>query len=361
MAAVTQKPCVTVRAARPGEGRAIAELWRELWDAHEVWGGYAGCRDASVYEKLSGRLDDDARTRGGQPVLGRHLHLIATVDGTVAGQVEGWVERQGIDPQTPYTCEVRSLIVTSWARTDGAGRELLRELSSAAACLTRDVPLVLGAEVLELNPARAFYAKLGYRPVSWSLQAPSDDGAQVPASLRASAADSFTARQADPRDALALCILDSTLAARRRALGDPRYDPPRAVDAATVAAIAVQLTDGGQPWSGPAPRAAELVAVDAHGRVRGSATFAVSPLDPPFRAGQRAVLGRFAADPALYAGIVVAPIIALGRRLAAQAGAKTIELTELSPPGTALYRAGLESGGAPWSQIVTKSVPRAHF
>ena len=33
---------VLVRAAQPGEGAKIASLWRELWDLHEAWGGYAG-------------------------------------------------------------------------------------------------------------------------------------------------------------------------------------------------------------------------------------------------------------------------------------------------------------------------------
>ena len=56
MAAVTRLPNVQVRAADPGEGRAIAGLWRELWDAHEAWGGYAGTRDGRVYEQLAHRF-----------------------------------------------------------------------------------------------------------------------------------------------------------------------------------------------------------------------------------------------------------------------------------------------------------------
>jgi predicted N-acetyltransferase YhbS len=356
--AAVSRSHVTVRAARPGEGHAIAGLWRELWDAHENWGGYRGCRDAHVYESLALRLDEDARMRGGQPILGRHIHVVAALDGALVGQVEGWVERQGVMPQTPYTCEVRSLIVTSWARGTGAGRALLDGLTEAATALTRDAPFVLGAEVLEQNPARAFYAKLGYRPVSWSLQIASDRGATVPSAVRRSS-ESLSARQADPRDALALCVLDATLASRRRVLGDPRFDPPRAVDAATVAAIAAQLGEGGEP--GRPSSTAELVTVDGHGRVRASATFATSQLDPPFRAGRRAVLGRFAADPALDAAVVVAPLIALGRRMAAEVGASTVELTELPAPDTGLYGVGVASGGEPWSQIVTKISSRAQL
>ena len=45
MAAVRQTHPIGVRGANPEEGPAIAGLWRELWDAHEDWGGYAGTRD----------------------------------------------------------------------------------------------------------------------------------------------------------------------------------------------------------------------------------------------------------------------------------------------------------------------------
>ena len=55
MAAVTNTASVVVRAASPDEGRVIAGLWRELWDAHEGWGGYAGTRDARVYDQLATR------------------------------------------------------------------------------------------------------------------------------------------------------------------------------------------------------------------------------------------------------------------------------------------------------------------
>ena len=104
-----------------GEGAAIAGLWRELWDAHEAWGGYAGTRDPRVYEQLALAPRDDARVRGGQPVLGRHVHLVAQPTESIAGQVEGWFERHGIDETTPYTCEVRSLIVSSRTRRAASG------------------------------------------------------------------------------------------------------------------------------------------------------------------------------------------------------------------------------------------------
>ena len=206
MAAVTKRSPVRVRAARPGEGRAIAALWRELWDAHEGWGGYPGCHDSLTYEQLGARLDDNARSRGGHPALGRHIHVVATLDETVAGQVEGWVERLGVDPQTPYTCEVRSLIVASWARRAGVGRALLDGLAEVATTLARGGSLVFGAEVLEANPAHSFYAKLAYAPVLWSLRVASDSAASVPASARSGTGKPLVARVAEPRDALALCL-----------------------------------------------------------------------------------------------------------------------------------------------------------
>ena len=168
MAAVRQTHAITVRAANPDEWRAIAGLWRELWDAHEAWGGYAGTRDERVYDQLAHRLAEDARVRGGQPILGRHIHLVAVADAGVIGQVEGWFERHGVDEATPFTCEVRSLIVSARARTRGAGRALLDGLAGVARQLSRGAPVVLAAEVLEPNPAHAFYATVGYSPVSWT-------------------------------------------------------------------------------------------------------------------------------------------------------------------------------------------------
>src|SRR5579864_7405983 len=90
-----------VRAPIPGDGVAIAALWRELWDAHQAWGGYPGSRDGAVYARLAARLDDDARVRAGRVVLGCHAHLVAEFGGGLCGQVEGWLERRGSGPLAP--------------------------------------------------------------------------------------------------------------------------------------------------------------------------------------------------------------------------------------------------------------------
>ena len=209
---------------------------RELWDAHEGWGGYPGSHDDRVYAQLAGRLEEDARVRAGQPVLGRHVHLIATWRGDVSGQVEGWFERHGVDGSTPYTCEVRSLIVRARTRAAGLGRALLDELALTAKRLGRGGPVVLAAEVLEPNPAHAFYVKCAYTPVSYNQRIVTSLGAAAPVG-----GYGMVARVADPRDALAIAMLESTLAARRRAAGDVRLDRPRAVDATLVGAIAAHL------------------------------------------------------------------------------------------------------------------------
>jgi hypothetical protein len=190
--------------------------------------------------------------------------------------------------------------------------------------------------------------------VSWSLRVTSEATAKVPACARPGKGQLFAARLAEPRDALALSLLDATLATRRRAQGDRRYDRPRAVDAATVGAIAAQLNQSNQDAGRTGDTLLHLVTADSEGRVRGAATFAVNTLDPPFRAGRRAVLGRFTADPALDTELLVAPLIALGRRIAAQAETCTVELTDLTPPSSALYRVGVASGGVPWSCILTR-------
>ncbi|WP_394825155.1 GNAT family N-acetyltransferase [Pendulispora albinea] len=343
MAAVTVRERIVVRAPSPGEGTQIASLWRELWEAHERWGGYPGTRDDRVYARLASRLDEDARVRGGQPVLGRHIHLIAAIHGQVCGQVEGWFERHGAEPRTPFTCEVRSLIVHPRARVLGVGRALLTNLARTASDLARGAPTVLAAEVLEPNPAHSFYQRLGYHPVAWSTRMVVSHEPRV-------RSGEFVARPAEPQDALALAVLESMLAARRRAAHDERFDRPRAIDATLVGAIAAHLGRRHRDVSEPH----ELVTVDARGDVRAAASLVISPLDPPFARTRRTILGRFAIDPAREPLPVLAPLIALACRYAIAAEAPTMELTDLTFPGTALYDATVTLGADPWSRIVTR-------
>jgi GNAT superfamily N-acetyltransferase len=343
MAALSRPAHVTIRAAHPGEGPAIASLWRELWDAHEAWGGYPGSRDVRVYAQLGHRLDEDARVRGGHPILGRHIHLVADLGGVPCGQVEGWFEKHGVDPATPYTCEVRSLIVTERARGLGAGKLLLDELAGTARLLARGAPCVLAAEVLDANPAVAFYRRVGYATGSYN--------ARIESSRPPRALGTCTARIALPRDAHALAFLESTLAARRRSTGDTRFDRPRAVDATLVGAIAAHLaTDG----SGKAREPSTLVAIDADGVVRASAAFTTHTLEPPFIPMRRALLGRVAIDPACGAAPLLTPLLTLACRLASSQGAARVELTDLPRPGSDLHAAAIADGATPWSTVVLK-------
>jgi GNAT superfamily N-acetyltransferase len=321
----------------------VASLWRELWDAHEAWGGYLGTRDPRAYEDLARRLDDDARVRAGQPVLGRHVHLIADIGGRPVGQVEGWLEKHGVLDTTPYTCEVRSLIVTEHARTSGAGRALLDGLARYAAFMSRGLPCVLAAEVLEQNPAQAFYVKLGYVAVAWSARIPVQDACAL------AAEEGVFARAATPKDALAVAALDVSLAARRRAQRDQRFDRPRAVEATMVGAIAAHL---GRPPGLHDP--VELVAVDPQGVVRATASLVVSSLDPPFLPSRRALLGRFAVDPATDPAPFLREIVRTAGRVALLRGAHLMELSDLDPPGSALHSAALSTGAHPWSRVVEK-------
>jgi GNAT superfamily N-acetyltransferase len=338
-----------VRSAAVGEGPAIASLWRELWDAHQEWGGYPGSRDEAVYARLGRRLDEEARVRAGRPVLGSHAHLVAELEGAPCGQVEGWFEPRALGVHAPFVCEVRSLIVAGRARGLGFGRALLDVLAEIAQALAPAVPAVLAAEVLEPNPAREFYAKVGFVPVAWSALLDSASGARAAEGTPRA----VLARPAGALDASAVSRLEGVLAARRRAMGDLRFEPPRPIDAALLAAIAAHLAaDAREPGD-----AATIVAVDPDGIVRGAASVIVQTLEPPFLAVRRSLVGRFALDPGFPPLALLAPLVALGCRFAESRGAPRVELTDLSAPGTDLYAAALAIGARPWSRVVQRDSP----
>ena len=338
---------VSLRAMSPGEGAAVARLWRELWDVLEGWGGYPGSQDPHVYAELAHLLDGDARVRAGHPVRGRHVHLVADVGGVLCGQVQGWVERHGVDPTTAFTCEVRSLIVTSRARGLGVGRILLDALAASARILSHGSPSVLAADVLEPNPALSFYEHLGYMPISRT--------ARIEAANGVASADALpgrpVARVALPQDLASIARLDGMLAARRRAAGDVRFDPPRPFDAPIAGTLAPQSPSerGGRPRN-----PAVLVSLDNDGIVRGGAFFIVQALEPPFIPLRRALVGRFAVDPACAATPIVMSLVALACRLALLEGAPYVEVADLSSPDTELHAAALAAGAVPWSRTMAK-------
>jgi GNAT superfamily N-acetyltransferase len=298
-----------------------------------------------VYARLARRLDEDARVRAGQSVLGRHVHLLAERGGLPCGQVEGWFDRLGSDLATAFTCEVRSLVVTAHARRLGAGRLLLEALAGAARSMARGSPCVLAAEVLAPNPGYAFYTRVGFRPVSWTARIEARRGASLahPPPMRT--------RLAGPGDAVAVARLESLLASRRRGVGDLRFDRPRAIDATLVDLIAAHLSGNAVAKS---VDPCTLVACDDAGDVRATATFAVHALEPPFIPDRRALVGRFSADPSYPADGSLLALVALSSQMALARGAPCVEITDLTEPGTELYDAAIAAGGHPWSRVVIK-------
>ena len=338
-----------VRAPIPGEGAAIAGLWRELWDAHQAWGGYPGSRDAAVYARLAARLDDDARVRAGRLVLGCHAHLVAEVGGGLCGQVEGWLERRGPGPLAPLLCEVRSLVVAGRARGSGTGHALLDALAQTAQAHAPAAQCTLAAEVLEPNPAHGFYKRVGFTPVAWSAWIDPAEGARC----AAGASGELVARPAGALDASAVSRLEGVLAERRRAAGDLRFEPLAHVDGALLTAIAAHLAVDARERGD----VGTIVVVDRAGLVRGAASTVVQTLDPPFLAVRRSLIGRFALDPACPPLALLAPLVALGCRFAEARGARRVELTDLPAPGSDLYDAARALGARPWSRVVVRPSP----
>ncbi len=330
-----------VRGPRPGDGEALSSLWRELWDAHEAWGGYAGTHDEAAYHAVAQRLEDDIYWRQGSITSGRHLHLVAEEHGEIVGQVEGWMDRYGVLLSTLDTCEVRSLIVKRAARGLGAGVALLDELARVAFEWSRRRGVVLAAEVLNRNPARAFYHRVGYQTLTWSTR--------VTLPVQQGQGTKYRARLAHARDAFDLARLDGLLADRRRRMRDVRYDPPRSVDAAHVESIAAYLE---QPSAG----ASDVVVIDEQSRVRASATVSVSFLESPFLPQRRATLSRFAVDPESDVDAVMAAMVKGAGERAGNLAANTMELVDLSAPDTALYRATCALGASAWSEVFARIV-----
>jgi GNAT superfamily N-acetyltransferase len=341
-----------------GEGAKIAPLWRELWDLHEAWGSYPATQNGAEYTDVAKRIDLDTAARSGFPLLlkeasgAAHAHLVAVVDGEIVGQVEGWFERQGFHWSTPRTCEVRSLVVGPSARGLGVGRALIEELALVASLFPGNLASFGVAEVHAQNPYRAFYRKAGFTPVSWAAAV---DGTAPVASASGGTAtggppnvtDALQVRQARPEDAFAVAVLEAALASRRRAQRDERFDPPCGIEAVHLTALASYFAAPRPPES---PE--DLIVYSAStGRILGAASFVLIPLDSPFAAGTRAVLGRFALDPASEAKEVLAPLIHFAQARARDGGARWLELADLSAPGSPLFEGVRALGARPWSSV----------
>ncbi len=323
---------VRVTALMPGDGTLVAALWRDLWILHESWKGYPASRDPAVYAELAERLETWAQRRRADPLLGQHVHLVARdANGTALGQVEGWIERHGL--VAPPTCEIRSLIVAPSARGAGVGRLLLTELEELARRLARG-PTFVVAEVLVPNPALAFYARLGYRPISLTMMLPT----------RAPSCE-LRARDATAADAMAVARLEMERRLVARGRGDLRLDRPSSVDASFTHTVAQHLSAaaGSELHYSEGPHAAH-------------ASLTVATLEAPFEPVVRAALGRLALAHGSHTAIV--PLAALAQQRARRRGAPRIEIAELSvDPADSVNRALEREGALAFSRIVGRLLP----
>jgi GNAT superfamily N-acetyltransferase len=118
-------------------------------------------RELAAYERASEAVvasEDDLR-RHGFGTDRRFEALLALVDGEPAGfalffpHFSTWRGRPGL--------YLEDLYVREWARRRGVGRRLMARL--AAIAIGRDWP-ALDFAVLDWNPARGFYQRLGIAP-----------------------------------------------------------------------------------------------------------------------------------------------------------------------------------------------------
>ena len=321
MAALSKVSDIHVRAAAPGEGRLVAALWRELWDAHEAWGGYPGSHDERVYARP--RRAGSRRTRASAPGAAGPRAPRCTSSrpgkGTWRGRSRGGSSGTGSTRRrrTRARCARSSCGGSCGPR--GSGARSSTSSPSRRGAWGRGGAVVLAAEVLEPNPAHAFYAKCAYTPVSYNQRIVTSLGAAAPVG-----GQGMGARPADPKDALAIALLESTLAARRRAAGDDALRSP--ARGGRDARRRHRCASGAERGGG---------AVGARRRRRAGERARAGPRSPSRSSSlrsytlKRAILGRFAVDPACDAamcGACVAALVALGSRLAAARGAPTMEL-----------------------------------
>jgi len=136
---------ITLRFATADDVGLLLQLIREL-------AAYERAPDAVV------ATEDDLRKHGFGPEQ-RFETLLASIDDEPAGfalyypDFSTWLGRPGLF--------LEDLYVREWARGRGVGRRLMARLAAIAA--ERDWP-VLHFNVLDWNPARGFYRRLGIEP-----------------------------------------------------------------------------------------------------------------------------------------------------------------------------------------------------
>jgi ribosomal protein S18 acetylase RimI-like enzyme len=149
-----EDPMSGVRTARTGDAEAIAAIEVETWQM-----AYAGL----LPDQMLLALSVSRRSKIWAEQLLRADHGILVWDQSDEG-IQGYAQygRQR-DLSQPYEGEVFTLYVHPDAQSVGIGRQLL--LASLGGLLARDMRSAL-TWVLEANPARFFYERMGAKLVS---------------------------------------------------------------------------------------------------------------------------------------------------------------------------------------------------
>jgi GNAT superfamily N-acetyltransferase len=140
--------------------RAVSDTMLRFATADDVGLLLQLIRELAAYERAPGAVvaTEDALRRHGFGPEPRFEALLAFADGKPAGfalfypDFSTWIGRPGL--------YLEDLYVREWARRRGIGRRLITRL--AALAVERDWP-ALHFNVLDWNPARGFYNRLGLK------------------------------------------------------------------------------------------------------------------------------------------------------------------------------------------------------
>jgi ribosomal protein S18 acetylase RimI-like enzyme len=148
---------VTIRRARPGDADAMARVHLASWRST-----YAGVLPESYLTTLSASQESLGYERAILERRGGHAGFVAIADGREAsgpgliGFVTGGMSRRPSIAEG----EVETIYLLDDFRDRGIGRRLMRAMASHLASLGAESAF---AWVLEDNPSRWFYARLGAR------------------------------------------------------------------------------------------------------------------------------------------------------------------------------------------------------
>ena len=146
---------VTIRRARPGDADAMARVHLAAWRST-----YAGILPETYLAGLSAERESLDYERGILQRRGGHAGFVAIADGQeiagggVVGFITGGMSRRPAIAEG----EVETLYLLDDFHDRGIGRRLMRAMASHLASLGAESAF---AWVLEDNPSRWFYARLG--------------------------------------------------------------------------------------------------------------------------------------------------------------------------------------------------------